>query len=97
MKKNKTVLFVILLLFYGANFGNVYSSEVDGLVVPYTIGDEDTVRSEEELKKYIETSVKKKDKMYFKNREEVMFAQQFGYISKDTGQVLYKASCCAGM
>ena len=97
MKKNNIILFIILILCQFITLINVYSSEIDGLVVPYTIGDEDTVRSEEELKKYIEVSVKKKDKMYFRNREEVMFAQQFGYISKDTGQILYKPSCCAGM
>ena len=38
------------------------------------------------------------DRMYFKNQEEVMFAQQFGYISAETGEVIYKKRpCCSAM
>jgi single-stranded-DNA-specific exonuclease len=63
----KVPIIFILSVFLIFTRNNAYSVENSGLILPYDIGNEDTVRNEDELKTYIQDSVKKRDRMYFKN------------------------------
>ena len=63
MKKSSVTTLLILLVFLIFTRNNAYSVENSGLILPYDIGNEDTVRNEDELKTYIQDSVKKRDRM----------------------------------
>lgn len=99
MKINKKELSIIVLFF--CVFLNIsYSNDKNtSPLLPYDVGDESSIRDEEILKRYIEETVDKKERLYFRNPEEVQYAQQFNYVSVDTGEILYKSKkhCCAGM
>ena len=60
MKKSNLIVLFILSVFLIFTRNNAYSVENSGLILPYDIGNEDTVRNEDELKTYIQYSVKKK-------------------------------------
>lgn len=97
--KSRNVLILITLFFcfcLNISYSNDNNEE---LLLPYDIGEESDVRDWEVLRPYIEGSVNKNERMYFKNRYEVQYAQQFNYISVETGEILYKSKkhCCAGM
>ena len=97
--KNRNILILITLFFcfcLNISYSNDNNEE---LLLPYDIGEESDVRDWEILRPYIEESVNKNKRMYFKNRYEVQYAQQFNYISVETGEILYKSKkhCCAGM
>lgn len=111
MKKNKIILIFTVILLHIMTFldnshsteiekiDNLYQSqnEAERLLLPYDIGNEENVRREDDLKKYIETCWKNNTRPYFRNPEEVMYAQQFGYIDQGTGKFIRKRSCCAVM
>ena len=106
--KSKNILILITLFFcfcLNVSYSNDYDERALLAQLPYDIGDEDSVRDWEILKPYIEESVDNNRRIYFKNRYEVQYAQQFNYISVETGEILYKSKkcqpkkqhCCAGM
>ena len=97
--KSRNVLILITLFFCFCLSISYSNDNNEELLLPYDIGEESDVRDWEILRPYIEESVNKNKRMYFKNRYEVPYAQQFNYISVETGEILYKSKkhCCAGM
>lgn len=100
--KNRSILILITLFFcfcLNISYSDDYNEQALLAKLPYDIGDEDSVRDWEILRPYIEKSVNNNERIYFKNKYEVQYAQQFNYISVETGEILYKPKkhCCGAM
>lgn len=100
--KSRNVLILITLFFcycLNISYSNDCNEQTLLTKLPYDIGEEDSIRDWEILRPYIEESVNKNERIYFRNKYEVQYAQQFNYVSVETGEILYKPKkhCCAAM
>ena len=105
VKKISKIVFVVSMVLLIIDLKRLYANdnlnirdEINALLPFYDIDNEDKVRSEDELKTYIEECVCNEERIRFYCMEEVVEARMFGYVNKK-GKIAYKcrrANGCFG-